>query len=179
MWACMAGLPCPEVLNWGALGNNNELVNCLLRRLFVAPRVKKKSCLILGITYDVWQTFYYGRPSTKILNPQRWVPMNSLRGYHLFEWLCLPCLMHQSLRGSHWFEWLTFPCLINWTITARTGPRRNLFLVNRVEHQKRTQTTAELPFGFVFGVQLGLRQTQALINILYIKLSLGKFVRKL
>ena len=52
-----------------------------------------------------------------------------------------------------------------WTITARTGPRRNFFLVNRVEHQKRTQTTAELPFGFVFGVQLGLRQTQALINI--------------
>ena len=39
------------------------------------------------------------------------------------------------------------------------------FLVNRVEHQKRTQTTAELPFGFVFGVQLGLRQTQALNNI--------------
>ena len=39
------------------------------------------------------------------------------------------------------------------------------FLVNRVEHQKRTQTTAELPFGFVFGVQLGLRHTQALINI--------------
>ena len=38
------------------------------------------------------------------------------------------------------------------------------FLVNRVEHQKLNQTTAELPFCWVFGVQLGLRQTQALIN---------------
>ena len=52
-----------------------------------------------------------------------------------------------------------------WTITAWTGSRRIFFLVNRVEHQKRTQTTAELPFGFVFGVKLGLWQTQALINI--------------
>ena len=34
---------------------------------------------------------------------------------------------------------------------------------NRVEHQKLNQTTAELPFGRVFRVQLGLRQTQALI----------------
>ena len=39
-----------------------------------------------------------------------------------------------------------------------------LFLENRVEHQKRNQTTTELPFGWVFGVQLGLRQTQALIT---------------
>ena len=31
---------------------------------------------------------------------------------------------------------------------------------NRVEHQKLNQTTAELSFGWVFGVQLGLRQTQ-------------------
>ena len=29
-----------------------------------------------------------------------------------------------------------------------------------VEHQKLNQTTAELSFGWVFGVQLGLRQTQ-------------------
>ena len=36
--------------------------------------------------------------------------------------------------------------------------------MNRVEHQKLNQTTAELPFGWVFGVQLGLRQIQALIN---------------
>ena len=35
---------------------------------------------------------------------------------------------------------------------------------NRVEHQKLNQTTAELSFGWVFGVQLGLRQTQALIK---------------
>ena len=37
-------------------------------------------------------------------------------------------------------------------------------LVNRVEHQKLNQTTAELSFGWVFGVQLGHRQTQALIK---------------
>ena len=35
---------------------------------------------------------------------------------------------------------------------------------NRVELQKLNQTTAELSFGWVFGVQLGLRQTQALIK---------------
>ena len=34
------------------------------------------------------------------------------------------------------------------------------FQVNRVENQKLNQTTAELPFGWVFGFQLGLRQTQ-------------------
>ena len=36
---------------------------------------------------------------------------------------------------------------------------------NRVEHQKLNQTTAELSFGWVFGVQLGLRQTQELIKM--------------
>ena len=36
---------------------------------------------------------------------------------------------------------------------------------NRVEHQKLNQVAAELPPGWVFGVQLGLRQTQALIKI--------------
>ena len=36
---------------------------------------------------------------------------------------------------------------------------------NRVEHQKRNQPAIEKwPFGFVFGVQLGLRQTQALFK---------------
>ena len=35
---------------------------------------------------------------------------------------------------------------------------------NRVEHQKLNQVAAELPPGWVFGVQLGLRQTQALIK---------------
>ena len=35
---------------------------------------------------------------------------------------------------------------------------------NRVEHQKRSQPAIKKwPFGFGFGVQLGLRQTQALI----------------
>ena len=38
-------------------------------------------------------------------------------------------------------------------------------MINRVEHQKRNQPAIEKwPFGFVFGVQLGLRQTQALIK---------------
>ena len=38
-------------------------------------------------------------------------------------------------------------------------------LSNRVKHQKRNQPAIEKwPFGFVFGVQLGLRQKQALIN---------------
>ena len=37
-------------------------------------------------------------------------------------------------------------------------------LANRVDHQKLTQTTAKLPFGLVFGILLGLRQTHALIN---------------
>ena len=39
---------------------------------------------------------------------------------------------------------------------------------NRVEHQKLNQVAAELPPGWVFGVQLGLRQTQALINTYHI-----------
>ena len=37
---------------------------------------------------------------------------------------------------------------------------------NRVEHQKLSQVAAELPPGWVFGVQLGLRQPQALIKTL-------------
>ena len=36
---------------------------------------------------------------------------------------------------------------------------------NRVEHQKLNQVVAELPPGWVFSIQLGLRQTQALIKI--------------
>ena len=38
--------------------------------------------------------------------------------------------------------------------------RVTYYLVNRVEHQKLSQTTV----GSVFGVQLGLRLTQALIT---------------
>ena len=47
---------------------------------------------------------------------------------------------------------------------------------NRVEHQKLNQTTAELSFGWVFGVQLGLRQTEALITTedIIIILTTGK-----
>ena len=46
------------------------------------------------------------------------------------------------------------------------------FLVNRVEHQKRTQTATKWwPFGFVFGVQLGLRHTKSLINTVHIIIS--------
>ena len=39
-----------------------------------------------------------------------------------------------------------------------------LFLVNRVEHQKINQTRAELPVNCVFGAQLSLWQTPALIS---------------
>ena len=52
--------------------------------------------------------------------------------------------------------------------TVKRFRRVTFFLVNRVEHQKLNQTTAELSFGWVFGVQLGLRQTQALISTNYI-----------
>ena len=47
------------------------------------------------------------------------------------------------------------------------------YLANQVEHQKLNQTTVELPLGWIFGVQvqLGLRQTQALINTNCITLS--------
>ena len=40
---------------------------------------------------------------------------------------------------------------------------------NRVEHQKLIQVAAELPPGWVFGVQLGFRQTQALIKKITIR----------
>ena len=41
---------------------------------------------------------------------------------------------------------------------------------NRVEHQKQNQPAIEKwPFGFIFGVQLGLRQTQALVKTKTIK----------
>ena len=51
-------------------------------------------------------------------------------------------------------------------ILRRTGGRALLTdLSNRVEHQKRNQPAIEKwPFGFVFGVQLGLRRTRALIK---------------
>ena len=44
----------------------------------------------------------------------------------------------------------------------------HFYLVNRVEHQKLNQTTAELPLSLVFGVQIGLLQIQALISTYYI-----------
>ena len=37
-------------------------------------------------------------------------------------------------------------------------------MCNRLEHQKLNQTTAWQPSGWVFGVQVGLQQTQALIK---------------
>ena len=52
--------------------------------------------------------------------------------------------------------------------TCFSSLAQTLFLVNRFEHQKLNQTTSELPFGWVFGVQLGLRQTKALINTIWI-----------
>ena len=46
---------------------------------------------------------------------------------------------------------------------VRTMPITFFVISNRVEHQKLNQVT-----GWVFGVQLGLRQTQALINTYHI-----------
>ena len=46
----------------------------------------------------------------------------------------------------------------------RFTPRFN-DMTYRVEHQKLNLIAAELPPGWVFGAQLGLRQTQALIKI--------------
>ena len=53
-----------------------------------------------------------------------------------------------------------------WTSAAWPGSRRVFYdMRNRVEHQKLNQEAAELPPGWVFGVQLGLRQTQAMIKM--------------
>ena len=58
-------------------------------------------------------------------------------------------------------------------------------MCNRVEHQKRNQTTiARWPFGFIFAVLLDLHQTQALMktkgnkNILLVLLIFVKFPRE-
>ena len=64
----------------------------------------------------------------------------------------------KSSKYRWWYDWLR----------VSTGRVIKSFLVNRVEYQKLNQTTAELPFGWVFGIQLGLRQTQALIRTYYI-----------
>ena len=61
--------------------------------------------------------------------------------------------MSASLKLHQTTHYTVYP--VRWDI---------FFLVNRVEHQKLNQTTAELSFGWVFGIQLGLRQTQALIK---------------
>ena len=47
---------------------------------------------------------------------------------------------------------------------VRTTPFTFFGMSNRVEHQKLNQVAAELLPGWVFGVQLGLRQIQALIK---------------
>ena len=71
--------------------------------------------------------------------------------YHLRY--CIQCFNYRSSHAS-----------IEVTRHAPGLPRFH-FLVNWVEHQKRTQTTTKCwPFGFVFGVQLSLRHTQALID---------------
>ena len=53
-----------------------------------------------------------------------------------------------SIWDTH-FEYLSY--------TVSPVRWETYFLVNRVENQKLNQTTAELPFGWVFGFQLGLR----------------------
>ena len=48
--------------------------------------------------------------------------------------------------------------------TSFSALDETLFLVNRVERQKINRTRAELPINCVFGAQLSLRQTPALIS---------------
>ena len=84
---------------------------------------------------------------------------------------CLAAGPRRDIVGSSWFYKLVIASMIS-KITpyepVRHGPVHaafSSFLVNRVEHQKRTQTATKWwPFGFVFGAQLGLWHTQALIN---------------
>ena len=47
---------------------------------------------------------------------------------------------------------------------VRTTPFTFLGMSNRVEHQKLKQVAAELSPGRVFGLQLGLRETQAFMK---------------
>ena len=75
----------------------------------------------------------------------------------IFSWekkhhLWLPILFTWFNKGPSTYYVILF--------AVKRFKRITFFLVNRVEHQKLNQTTAELSFGWVFGVQLGLRQTQ-------------------
>ena len=66
-----------------------------------------------------------------------------------------------------WLFLALFLCQLWAMYTVSSVRWDTYFLVNRVKNQKLNQTTAELPFGWVFGFQLGLRQTNALINTYY------------
>ena len=77
----------------------------------------------------------------------------------------------------HIFRYIFVICYHNrskFIVTARCSKMVFISLIShlwltdmshRVEHQQLNQVAAELPPGWVFGVQLGLRQTQALIEI--------------
>ena len=55
-------------------------------------------------------------------------------------------------------------CICKFRVNVVPGEWSSFFLAYRVEHQKLKQTTAELRFGWIFGVQFDLRQTNALIS---------------
>ena len=67
---------------------------------------------------------------------------------------------------THIFQGVSYVLALRWALHGLFRQMGHFLtnMSNRVEHQKLNQTTAELSFGWVFGVQLGLRQTQALIK---------------
>ena len=88
--------------------------------------------------------------------------------------MCVPVVFFNLLwRNIYYIPYLILGRWANcfkFTQLKRRGMYRVrrlfFFLVNRVEHQNRTQTANTWwPFRFVFDVQLGLRHKQALINI--------------
>ena len=65
--------------------------------------------------------------------------------------------------ASCYKPWATLGPAVIVFYRVKVNPRRVVKFfssINRVENQKLNQTTAKLPFGWVFGFQLGLRQTQ-------------------
>ena len=68
-----------------------------------------------------------------------------------------------------WLAGWLVTLLVGWVLDLLVGwIALMVCLIRSVERQKLNQVAAELPPGWVFGVQLGLRQTQALVNTYHI-----------
>ena len=98
-----------------------------------------------------------------------WPSFEFLRGSNRFVPHCFICTIRQYSPPVALFEPLIRPRKNSPKIRLQPFRRQmKHFLTdmsNRVEHQKQNQPAIEKwPFGFVFGVQLGLRQTRALIK---------------